>query len=164
MALPRSSLASSQDVTAPARRFEIITGMAGHRTGSIRFEDKELIALTSGQDPAQVSPLCSGVAFCPEERGYWPEPIPLPASSCYASQGLLASSVLASALPGCFAALPPLLSRFRPVRATLLRGFLPTLLLPGFLPALLLPGFLATLLLPGFLPTLLTRLNPASLG
>ena len=40
-----------------------IMGMVPHRSGSIRFEDHELIALTSDT----IARL--GVAFCPEERG-----------------------------------------------------------------------------------------------
>jgi len=40
-----------------------IMGMVGHRTGSVRFEDKELISLTSDTIAR------AGVAFCPEERG-----------------------------------------------------------------------------------------------
>ncbi len=40
-----------------------IMGMVGHRTGSVRFEDRELISLTSDTIAR------AGVAFCPEERG-----------------------------------------------------------------------------------------------
>jgi branched-chain amino acid transport system ATP-binding protein len=40
-----------------------IMGMVGHRTGSVRFEDKELISLTSDTIAR------AGLAFCPEERG-----------------------------------------------------------------------------------------------
>ena len=40
-----------------------IMGMVAHRSGSIRFEDHELIALTSDK----IARL--GIAFCPEERG-----------------------------------------------------------------------------------------------
>ena len=40
-----------------------IMGMVGHRTGSVRFEDKELISLTSDAIARK------GIAFCPEERG-----------------------------------------------------------------------------------------------
>jgi branched-chain amino acid transport system ATP-binding protein len=40
-----------------------IMGMVGHRTGSVRFEERELISLTSDTIAR------AGVAFCPEERG-----------------------------------------------------------------------------------------------
>jgi branched-chain amino acid transport system ATP-binding protein len=40
-----------------------IMGIVGHRTGSIRFEGRELIASTSDQIAR------AGIAFCPEERG-----------------------------------------------------------------------------------------------
>ena len=40
-----------------------IMGMVGHRDGSVRFEDKELIWLTSDAIAR------AGIAFCPEERG-----------------------------------------------------------------------------------------------
>src|ERR671918_1814541 len=40
-----------------------IMGMVGHRAGSVRFEDKELISLTSDAIAR------AGIAFCPEERG-----------------------------------------------------------------------------------------------
>src|SRR5690349_8147775 len=40
-----------------------IMGMVGHRTGSVRFRDGELIACSSDQIAR------AGVAFCPEERG-----------------------------------------------------------------------------------------------
>ena len=40
-----------------------IMGMVGRRTGSVRFEGRELIGLTSNQIAR------AGVAFCPEERG-----------------------------------------------------------------------------------------------
>jgi branched-chain amino acid transport system ATP-binding protein len=40
-----------------------IMGMVGHRTGSVRFEGKELTTLTSDAIAR------TGVAFCPEERG-----------------------------------------------------------------------------------------------
>jgi branched-chain amino acid transport system ATP-binding protein len=40
-----------------------IMGMVGRRTGSVRFEDKELISLTSDTIAR------AGLAFCPEERG-----------------------------------------------------------------------------------------------
>src|SRR4026207_396730 len=40
-----------------------IMGMVGHRTGSFRFEDKELISLPSDAIARK------GLAFCPEERG-----------------------------------------------------------------------------------------------
>jgi branched-chain amino acid transport system ATP-binding protein len=40
-----------------------IMGMIGHRTGSIRFEGRELIALSSDAIAR------AGIAFCPEERG-----------------------------------------------------------------------------------------------
>ncbi len=40
-----------------------IMGMVGRRTGSVRFEGRELIRLTSNQIAR------AGVAFCPEERG-----------------------------------------------------------------------------------------------
>ena len=40
-----------------------IMGIVGHRTGSVRFEGRELIGLTSDQIAR------AGIAFCPEERG-----------------------------------------------------------------------------------------------
>ena len=40
-----------------------IMGMVGHRTGSVRFEERELISLTSDTIAR------AGIAFCPEERG-----------------------------------------------------------------------------------------------
>ena len=40
-----------------------IMGIVGHRAGSIRFQDEELIARSSNQIAR------AGVAFCPEERG-----------------------------------------------------------------------------------------------
>ena len=40
-----------------------IMGMVGHRAGSVRFEDKELISRTSDAIAR------AGIAFCPEERG-----------------------------------------------------------------------------------------------
>ena len=40
-----------------------IMGMVGHRTGSVRFEGRELITLSSDMIAR------AGVAFCPEERG-----------------------------------------------------------------------------------------------
>lgn len=40
-----------------------IMGMVGHRTGSVRFEDKELISLASDTIAR------AGIALCPEERG-----------------------------------------------------------------------------------------------
>src|ERR687895_792864 len=40
-----------------------IMGMVGHRTGSVRFEDRELISLSSDRIAR------AGLAFCPEERG-----------------------------------------------------------------------------------------------
>jgi branched-chain amino acid transport system ATP-binding protein len=40
-----------------------IMGMVGHRAGSVRFEDKELISLSSDAIAR------AGIAFCPEERG-----------------------------------------------------------------------------------------------
>jgi branched-chain amino acid transport system ATP-binding protein len=40
-----------------------VMGMVGHRTGSVRFEDKELISRTSDAIAR------AGIAFCPEERG-----------------------------------------------------------------------------------------------
>ncbi len=40
-----------------------IMGMVGHRSGSVRFEGKELISLSSDTIAR------AGVAFCPEERG-----------------------------------------------------------------------------------------------
>lgn len=40
-----------------------LMGIVGHRTGSIRFHDEELIARSSNQIAR------AGVAFCPEERG-----------------------------------------------------------------------------------------------
>jgi branched-chain amino acid transport system ATP-binding protein len=40
-----------------------IMGMVGRRTGSVRFEERELISLTSDTIAR------AGIAFCPEERG-----------------------------------------------------------------------------------------------
>ncbi len=40
-----------------------VMGMVGHRAGSVRFEDKELISRTSDAIAR------AGIAFCPEERG-----------------------------------------------------------------------------------------------
>ena len=40
-----------------------IMGIVGHRTGSVRFQNEELIARSSNKIAR------SGVAFCPEERG-----------------------------------------------------------------------------------------------
>ena len=40
-----------------------IMGMVGQRTGSVRFEDRELISLTSDRIAR------AGIALCPEERG-----------------------------------------------------------------------------------------------
>ena len=40
-----------------------IMGIVGQRTGSVRYEDRELIGLTSDR----IARL--GLAFCPEERG-----------------------------------------------------------------------------------------------
>ncbi|MGB7257139.1 MAG: ABC transporter ATP-binding protein [Pseudolabrys sp.] len=40
-----------------------IMGIVGHRTGSVRFEGRELIGRTSDQIAR------AGIAFCPEERG-----------------------------------------------------------------------------------------------
>jgi branched-chain amino acid transport system ATP-binding protein len=40
-----------------------VMGIVGHRTGSIRFEDRELIGRTSDHIAR------AGIAFCPEERG-----------------------------------------------------------------------------------------------
>ena len=40
-----------------------IMGIVGHRTGSVRFEGRELIALPSDRIAR------AGIAFCPEERG-----------------------------------------------------------------------------------------------
>ena len=40
-----------------------IMGIVGHRTGSVRFEDRELIGLSSDRIAR------AGIAFCPEERG-----------------------------------------------------------------------------------------------
>jgi branched-chain amino acid transport system ATP-binding protein len=40
-----------------------VMGMVGHRTGSVRFEDRELISRTSDAIAR------AGIAFCPEERG-----------------------------------------------------------------------------------------------
>ena len=40
-----------------------IMGIVGHRTGSVRFEGRELIGLSSDRIAR------GGIAFCPEERG-----------------------------------------------------------------------------------------------